>query len=166
MLSRWQVAVCAVLMLAAATLAWQVQGWRCERLLAESEQLQAQQRVEQAEVLQAQLRREQEQRLGLEARLSDSESRHFQELTDAQRNQARLRDRLATADLRLSVLVERDTACTPVPATTGAGGVDHGAVRARLDPAHARRIIAITDDGDRAMIALRACQAYIRALAP
>lgn len=166
MLSRWQVAVCAVLMLVAATLAWQVQGWRCERLLAESEQLQAQQRVEQAEVLHAQLRREQEQRLGLEARLSDSESRHFQELTDAQRNQARLRDRLATADLRLSVLVERDTACTPVPATTGAGGVDHGAVRARLDPAHARRIIAITDDGDRGLIALRACQAYIRALAP
>lgn len=166
MLSRWQVAVCAVLMLTAATLAWQVQGWRCERLLAESEQLQAQQRVEQAEVLHAQLRREQEQRLGLEARLSDSESRHFQELTDAQRNQARLRDRLATADLRLSVLVERDTACTPVPATTGAGGVDHGAVRARLDPAHARRIIAITDDGDRGLIALRACQAYIRALAP
>lgn len=166
MLSRWQVAVCAVLMLTAATLAWQVQGWRCERLLAESEQLQAQQRVEQAEVLHAQLRREQEQRLGLEARLSDSESRHFQELTDAQHNQARLRDRLATADLRLSVLVERDTACAPVPAATGAGGVDHGAVRARLDPAHARRIIAITDDGDRAMIALRACQAYIRALAP
>jgi len=53
-----------------------------------------------------------------------------------------------------------------MPAATGASGVDHGAVRARLDPAHARRIIAITDDGDRGLIALRACQAYIRALAP
>ncbi|MGF6517812.1 hypothetical protein ABH912_005278 [Pseudomonas sp. BT76 TE3572] len=37
--------------------------------------------------------------------------------------------------------------------------------RARLDPAHAQRIIAITDAGDRGLIALQACQAYIRALA-
>ena len=39
------------------------------------------------------------------------------------------------------------------------------AARARLDPAHAQRIIAITDAGDRGLIALQACQAYIRALA-
>ena len=36
--------------------------------------------------------------------------------------------------------------------------------RARLDPAHAQRIIAITDDADNAVIALRACQAYVRAI--
>ncbi|MGY2173416.1 lysis protein, partial [Pseudomonas gingeri] len=36
--------------------------------------------------------------------------------------------------------------------------------RARLDPAHAQRIIAITDDGDRALIALKACQAYAGAV--
>ncbi|MFP3500120.1 lysis protein, partial [Pseudomonas sp. SIMBA_059] len=29
-------------------------------------------------------------------------------------------------------------------------------------PAHAQRIIAITDDGDRGLIALQACQAYVR----
>lgn len=166
MLSRWQLGACLMLMLLSAALAWQVQAWRYERLLAESDELQARQRVEQAEVLNEQLRSEREQRQALERRLHDSESSHFQELTDAQQNQARLRDRLATADLRLSVLVERDAACSTMPATTGAGGVDHGAVRARLDPAHARRIIAITDDGDRGLIALRACQAYIRALAP
>ncbi|HGM5581552.1 TPA: lysis system i-spanin subunit Rz [Pseudomonas putida] len=166
MLSRWQLGVCLMLMLLSAALAWQVQAWRYERLLAESDELQARQRVEQAEVLNEQLRREREQRQALEQRLHDSESSHFQELSDAQQNQARLRDRLATADLRLSVLVERDAACSTMPAATGAGGVDHGAVRARLDPAHARRIIAITDDGDRGLIALRACQAYIRALAP
>ena len=33
------------------------------------------------------------------------------------------------------------------------------------DPEHAQRIIAITDDGDNAVIALRACQAYVRAIA-
>jgi hypothetical protein len=38
----------------------------------------------------------------------------------------------------------------------------HGGARARLDPAHAQRIIAITDEGDRGMIALAACQAYVR----
>lgn len=37
-----------------------------------------------------------------------------------------------------------------------------GARRARLDPAHARQIVAITDDGDRAVTALTACQAYVR----
>lgn len=166
MLSRWQLAASLMLMLLSAALAWQVQAWRYERLLAESDELQARQRVEQAEVLNEQLRSEREQRQALEQRLHESESIHFQELTDAQQNQARLRDRLATADLRLSALVERDAACSTMPAATGAGGVDHGAVRARLDPAHARRIIAITDDGDRGLIALRACQAYIRALAP
>jgi hypothetical protein len=51
-----------------------------------------------------------------------------------------------------------------VPAATGAGGVVHGVVRADLDPAHAQRIIAITDNGDRGLIALQACQAYVMAL--
>ena len=89
----------------------------------------------------------------------------YQELLDAQQAQARLRDRLATADLRLSVLLDRD-ATPDLPAAPGAGSLDHGAPRARLDPAHARRIIAITDAGDAGLIALRACQGYIRALTP
>jgi hypothetical protein len=46
--------------------------------------------------------------------------------------------------------------------TAGTGSLVHGAVRAQLDPAHAQRIIAITDDGDRGLIALQACQAYVR----
>lgn len=166
MLSRLQLAVCIGLMLLSAAVAWQAQGWRLGRQLAEQEQVLVQQRLDQAEALHGMLLAEREQRQGLEQRLHDSETKHFQELTDAQHTQARLRDRLATADLRLSVLVERDTTCAPVPAATGAASVDHGSVRARLDPAHARRIIAITDDGDRGLIALRACQAYIRALAP
>jgi hypothetical protein len=44
----------------------------------------------------------------------------------------------------------------------GAGSVVHGAVRAYLEPAHAQRIIAITDEGDRGLIALRACQRYVQ----
>ena len=42
------------------------------------------------------------------------------------------------------------------------GGLVHGAVRAELDRAHAQRIVAITDEGDRGLIALQACQAYVR----
>lgn len=166
MLSRLQLAVYATLMLLSAALAWQVQAWRYERQLAETGTRQVQERLAQAEVLNSQLLVEREQRQALEQRLHDSETRYFQELTDAQQSQARLRDRLATADLRLSVLVERDSACSKVPATPGTSGVDHGPVRARLDPAHAGRIIAITDAGDRGLIALRACQAYVRALQP
>ncbi|MCB2254440.1 lysis protein [Pseudomonas chlororaphis] len=88
---------------------------------------------------------------------------HYQELTNAQKDQARLRNRLAISDLRLSVLLDAaDTAsgCN-VPATATPGGLVHGAPRARLDPAHAQRIVGITDDGDQGLIALRACQAYI-----
>lgn len=40
----------------------------------------------------------------------------------------------------------------------------HATRRTQLDPAHAQRIIAITDDGDNGLIALRACQAYVRAI--
>jgi hypothetical protein len=107
-------------------------------------------------------------RLALEQRLAASEQTHYRALSDAQRDQDRLRDRLATADVRLSVLLDAGDVAhgCAVPATAGTGGVDSAAVRARLDPAHAQRIIAITDTGDRGLIALQACQAYVRALAP
>ncbi|MEN4946404.1 lysis system i-spanin subunit Rz [Pseudomonas proteolytica] len=117
-------------------------------------------------VASAQARAEQDKRLATEQQLAASDQQHTKELSDAQRNQALLRDRLATADVRLSVLLDAtDTAsgCS-VPATPGAVGVVHAAHRAQLDPAHAQRIIAITEDGDNAVIALRACQAYVRAI--
>ncbi|MEE1922914.1 lysis system i-spanin subunit Rz [Pseudomonas sp. 148P] len=111
---------------------------------------------------------EQAKRSALESRLQAAEKNHHQELTDAQQAQARLRDRLATSDLRLSVLIANSAAsaasagCGGVSATPDAGGVVHGTIRAQLDPAHAQRIIGITDDGDRGLIALRACQTYVR----
>ncbi|MFJ4346870.1 lysis system i-spanin subunit Rz [Pseudomonas sp. NPDC089401] len=155
MLNRWQAGLGVFVLVLSVALAWQVQGWRYGRQLAQQAQVQA-------DATAARLLAERGQRQAVEQRLEESETRHFKELTDAQQAQARLRDRLATADLRLSVLVERDSACAAVPAATGAGGVDHATVRARLEPAHARRIIAITDEGDRGLIALRACQDYVR----
>ena len=110
---------------------------------------------------------EQSRRRALEDRLQASDQTHYQELSDAQQTQARLRDRLATADLRLSVLLDsadQGGGCG-VPAATCSSGLVHGALRADLDPTHARRIVGITDYGDQGLIALKACQAYVRALA-
>lgn len=109
---------------------------------------------------------EQEKRRALEDRLQVNDETHYKELLDAKKLQDRLRDSLATADLRLSVLLAG-------PATSGSGGVReasgssgmvHGGTRAELDPAHAQRIVAITGDGDEGLIALQACQAYVREL--
>jgi hypothetical protein len=102
-------------------------------------------------------------RKALEDRLQVIDETYFKEFSDAQKNISRLRDRLATSDLRLSVLLAEDsTGGCSVPTGTGAGGMVHGGARARLDPAHAQRIVAITDAGDRGLIALAACQAYVR----
>ncbi|MCG6573830.1 lysis protein [Pseudomonas sp. AF32] len=145
--------------------AWKIQDWRYGKVLAEQARLQAETLSQLTMVAMAQQKAEEEKRLALEQRLSTSEQTHYRALSDAQRDQDRLRDRLATADVRLSVLLDADDAAgCAVPAATGPGGVDHGAPRARLDPAHAQRIIAITDEGDRGLIALQACQAYVRAL--
>lgn len=89
---------------------------------------------------------------------------HYKELRNAQTDQARLRDRLATADVRLSVLLAAPGGGGGLPADTGGAGVDHGEARAELDSAHAQRIIAIAGDGDQGLIALAACQEYLRGL--
>ena len=108
---------------------------------------------------------EQGKRLALEQWLAASDQSHYRALTDEKTKQARLRDRLATADLRLSVQLDAAaTGCDAVQATTSTGGVVYGAHRARLDPAHAQRIIGITGDGDQGLIALQACQSYVKTI--
>ncbi|WP_053152185.1 lysis system i-spanin subunit Rz [Pseudomonas protegens] len=107
---------------------------------------------------------QQDARRALEDRLQANDETHYKELRDEQANQARLRDRLATADVRLSVLLH--TAASGgggrLPATAGTCGVVHGGTRAELDPAAAQRIVAITGDGDQGLIALAACQGYVK----
>ena len=146
--------------------AWQVQDWRMGKKLAEQAGLHQEDLTRISNAAAAQTRAEQDKRLALEQRLADSDQLHYLELSDAQKNQTRLRDRLATADLRLSVLLDTTDSASgcAVSAEPSAGGVVHGGARARLDPAHAQRIISITDAGDQGLIALRACQAYARSV--
>lgn len=168
MSGSWRVIGLLLLAAGAFAAAWQFQDWRYGRQLAEQARLNAETLNQLTQAAASAQQAEQAKRLALEQRLAASEQTYYRALSDAQRDQDRLRDRLATADVRLSVLLDAgDVAqgCN-VPAATGAGGVDHATVRARLDPAHAQRIIAITDTGDRALIALQACQAYVRALQP
>ena len=157
-----------VLMAGTAGVTWQVQDWRMGKKLSEQADLHQEDLTRISMAAAAQVRAGQTKRLATEEQLAIQDQQHTKELTDAQRTQAALRDRLATADVRLSVLIDSaDTAsgCN-VPTSTTAVGVVHATRRAQLDPAHAQRIVAITDDGDNAIIALRACQAYVRAVAP
>ena len=107
---------------------------------------------------------EQGKRFALEQWLAASDQAHYRALSNEKSNQTRLLDRLATADLRLSVLLDSATTsgCDRMQAATGPGGVVHGTHRAQLDRAHAQRIIGITGDGDQGLIALQACQAYAK----
>ncbi|PMY63183.1 MULTISPECIES: lysis system i-spanin subunit Rz [Pseudomonas] len=143
---------------------WILQDWRYGKQLELQARLQAESFNQLNLAAAARQREEQDKRLALEQQLLASDQTHYRVLSDAQRDQGRLRDRLATADLRLSVLLDAADASSgcAVPATTTAGGVVHGAARGRLDPAHAQRIIGITNDGDQGLIALAACQAYAR----
>jgi len=152
-----------MLMGGSAALTWQIQDWRFGKQLAEQAVLHKEDLTSISNAAAAQVRADQDKRLALEQRLSVSDQTHHKELSDAQTKQDRVRDSLATAELRLSVLLDAaDSACgCSVPAGAEAGGVVHGGSRARLDPAHAQRIVAITGDGDQGLIALAACQAYV-----
>ncbi|UQS13013.1 lysis system i-spanin subunit Rz [Pseudomonas sp. HS6] len=163
MVMPWKLVGAVALVLTAWASAWQVQDWRYGKQLAQQDRLHTETLNQLTQVAATAQQAEQDKRMALEQRLAASDKTHSEKMTNAQKDQALLRDRLATSDLRLSVLIDAgSTGGCSVPSATGAGGVDHAAVRAELDPAHAQRIVAITDTGDRGLIALQACQAYVR----
>ena len=150
------------LMAGSAWAAWVWQANAYGLQLATKDAAHQTERTDLANANSAQILAEQGKRLALEQWLAASDQSHYRALTDEKTKHARLRDRLATADLRLSVQLDvATTGCDAVQTTTGAGGMVYGARRAKLDPAHAQRIIGITGDGDQGLIALQACQTYI-----
>jgi hypothetical protein len=161
----WKTIGALALVLIGAASAWQGQEWRYGAQLAEQSRLHTDTLNQLAVVGATAQKAEQDKRLALEQRVASSDKAHYEILTNDQKNQDRLRDGLATADVRLSVLLAAGSAGSgSVPASPGSGGVVYGSARAELDPAHAQRIVAITNEGDRGIIALAACQAYVREL--
>ena len=145
--------------------AWKVQDWRYGQAQAKQSTKVAEQHSQQLAAVVGELEQQKAEHSALEARLKTNDETHHKELTDAQDVQKRLRDHIATADVRLSVLLAsgyQSSGGGQVPAATDTGGMVHGAARAELEPAHALRIIGITDDGDAGLIALAACQAYAK----
>jgi len=161
---RWLALVALVVISCFST--WKVDAWRYGKQLADlnAEHQTALTRLANANSVL--ILKEQGKRIALEQWLTASDQVHYRALSDEKTAQARLRDRIATADLRLSVQLDAaaTTDCGGVQPTAGTGGVVHGTHRAQLDPAHAQRIIGITSDGDQGLIALQACQAYVQAL--
>ncbi|WP_330216200.1 lysis system i-spanin subunit Rz [Pseudomonas sp. AM8] len=159
MTTQQKLAVLLVAMAIAFGAAWQVQAWRYTGRLASQAALQADDLNNLTQAALRQQQTEQDKRLATEQQLAVSDQQHTRELSDAKRNQALLRDRLATADVRLSVLLDASDSASgcKVSAAPSSIGVVHAAGRAQLDPAHAQRIIGITDAGDQGLIALKAC---------
>ena len=162
---KWGGVLLIILALMAGS-AWGAWVWQANaygQQLAAKEAAHQTERTNLANANSAQILAEQGKRLSLEQWLAVSYQSHYRALTDEETKQARLRDRIANADLRLSVQLDAAaTGCDAMQATTSAGGVVYGAHRAQLDPAHAQRIIGITGDGDQGLIALKACQAYAK----
>ncbi|HCN64479.1 MAG TPA: lysis protein [Pseudomonas sp.] len=162
---KWGAGLLIILALMAGS-AWAAWTWQANaygQQRAAKEAAYQTERTDLANANSAQILAEQGKRLALEQWLAASDQSHYRALTDEKTKQARLRDRLATADLRLSVQLDTaPTGCDAMQPTTGTGGVVHGSRRAQLDPAHAQRIIGITGDGDQGLIALQACQAYAK----
>ena len=157
------VLIILTLMAGSACAAWAWQANAYGQQLAAKEAAHQTALTNQANANAALVLAEQGKRFALEQWLAASDQAHYRALTDEKTKQARLRDRLATADLRLSVQLDAAaTGCDPMQTTTRTGGVVYGAHRARLDRAHAQRIIGITGDGDQGLIALQACQAYAK----
>ena len=161
-LARWL--GLALLLGTACFSTWKEDDWRYGKQLADlsAEHQAARTRLDNANS--ALILQEQGKRIALEQWLSASDQAHYRVLSVEKTIQARLRDRLATADLRLSVQLDvaAATDCGGVQATASPSGVVHGGCRAQLDRAHAQRIIGITGNGDRGLIALQACQAYAK----
>lgn len=90
--------------------------------------------------------------------LADLDTQHTQEITHARTENQALLDRIGTGGQRLSVIAR----CPAVRATSSSAGVDDAEARAELDPAHARRIVAIPAEGDDAIRQLTALQDWVR----
>lgn len=98
-----------------------------------------------------------ESRKNTQRLLAQLDTEHTKALTDAQTANNQLRTAVATGARRLSV----KAACPATSGPASTASVGYAEARAELYPATAERIVAIANDGDEGLIALRAAQDYI-----
>lgn len=156
------VAVCgAVLVAATAALVWIWQERKYEAQLNKKDATYQSQMAAIAKATAEEFQRRAEQRKDLEQRLSADESLKYGELQSAKKTNQALRDRLSTAELRLSVVLKAGPAgsCNgQVSGTTTGTSLDDGTVRGYLQPETATAILDIGSDADRCAIKLKALQ--------
>ena len=139
---KWGGALLIILALMAGS-AWGAWVWQANaygQRLAAKEAAHQTERTDVANANSAQILAEQGKRLALEQWLAASDQSHYRVLTDEKTKQARLRDRLATADLRLSVQLDAtdSVGCDEVQATTSSAACstnyqNHRRRRSRTD---------------------------------
>lgn len=103
------------------------------------------------------LERAAESRKNTQRLLAQLDTEHTKVLTDAQAKNKDQLARIGTGAQRLSVTAR----CPAVRSTAATAGLGDAEARAELDPAAGQRIVAIANDGDEGLIALRAAQDYI-----
>ena len=129
----------------AGACAWYAQGWRMGEQLAGV-------KASHAETMQAIADKTAQARaavaryeLAAHAQLADKDAQHYQELTHAQSETARMRACVAAGTCGVRIIT-RSTACAAggdVPQDAGAGGVGDGAVA--LDDAAANRVLDLRE---------------------
>lgn len=119
---------------------------------------QAQEHAEQANaLLLAEIARTEE----LRAYLSDLETIHYKELTDAQETNDDLANKLRIATQRLSIRTTSPVHTDPLSCTGAGTGVDAAVIRADIHPEDAAAIIRLTGEADQCAITLTALQEWI-----
>lgn len=162
LISYWKPLALVAALLCAFAAGWLSNGWRL------GQQIEQQKAAFQADLSTINLaaakaqQEANEQRQALAKAIQQDSATRYQEYTDGKAENAQLRADLLTAQRRLSVKVSGCSSSTDVSTASGAGGVDHAAGRADLDPGSADRIVAIANRGDDAIRQLMACQGYVR----
>ena len=124
--------------------AWQVQAWRMGEQLAgvKASHAQTMQAIADKTAKASEAVRKYE--AGVADQLADKDTQHYQELTHAQSETARMRACIAAGTCGVRIIT-RATACAAgdVPQDAGAGGVGDGAVA--LDDAAANRVLDLRE---------------------
>ncbi len=125
--------------------AWQVQSWRMGEQLAGLKASHAETLREIADKAAKASEAVRKYEAGVAGQLADKDTQHYQELTHAQSETARMRACIAAGTCGVRIIT-RGTACAAggdVPQDAGAGGVGDGAVA--LDDAAANRVLDLRE---------------------